>query len=256
MKGDKMPKKLNLEGQRFERLVVLNQAENIKTPNGRSHVAWNCICDCGNKIVVRGDCLRNGHTVSCGCKQKENRLLGGKSRILDLVGKKFGKLTVIQDTGERSASGDVIWLCQCECGKQTKVIGSNLNRKNYGTISCGCSNSRGEEKISQILIQLNIPFEYQKTFNTCIFPDTNRKAIFDFYVDNFLLIEYDGEQHFYPTAFGGNKSGEERLKENQEYDNIKNEYCKENGIQLIRIPYTKYSTLCLNDLIEGGLNDK
>ena len=36
----------------------------------------------------------------------------------------------------------------------------------------------------------------------------------------------------------------------------KRQYCKENGIQLIRIPYTKYSTLCLNDLIEGGLNDK
>ena len=236
-----MPKKLNLEGQRFERLVVLNQAENIKTPNGRSHVAWNCICDCGNKIVVRGDCLRNGHTVSCGCKQKENRLLGGKSRILDLVGKKFGKLTVIQDTGERSASGDVIWLCQCECGKQTKVIGNNLNRKNYGTISCGCSNSRGEEKISQILIQLNIPFEYQKTFNTCIFPDTNRKAIFDFYVDNFLLIEYDGEQHFNYNDKGWNNK--ENFERTQFRDTYKTQWCKENNISLVRIPYTDFKLI-------------
>ena len=243
-----MPRKIDLVGQRFERLLVLSQAENIKTPNGRSHVAWNCKCDCGKEIIVRGDCLRNGHTVSCGCKQKENRLLAGKSRILDLVGKTFGKLTVLGDSGERSSSGDVIWLCQCECGNQTKVTGSNLNRKKYGTISCGCSHSQGEEKISKILTELGIPFEYQKTFDTCIFPDTNKKARFDFYIDNFLILEYDGEQHFYCKESGwNNQKNFERIKKSDAY---KNQWCKNNNILLARIPYTDFKLLSKEYIVQ------
>lgn len=37
-----MPKKIDLTNKRFGKLTVLSQAENIQTPNGRSHVAWNC----------------------------------------------------------------------------------------------------------------------------------------------------------------------------------------------------------------------
>ena len=243
-----MSKKIDLTGQKFGRLLVSEQANNLKTPNGRSHVAWNCICDCGNKIIVRGDCLRNGHTVSCGCKQRENRLLGGKSRILDLVGKRFGKLTVIKDSGNRSPSGDVIWLCQCDCGNQTNVIGNNLTRKKYGTISCGCSHSQGEEKISQILIQSNIPFEYQKTFDNCIFPDTNRRAKFDFYIDNFLLLEYDGEQHFACKNSGWNTK--ENFEIIKKHDSFKNQWCKDNNILLARIPYTDFELISREYIIQ------
>ena len=111
-------------------------------------------------------------------------------------------------------------------------------------------------RIQQLLEENEIHYIQEYKFKDCVSPKGNLLK-FDFYLPEYnIVIEYDGEQHFYLTAFGENKSGEERLKENQEYDNIKNEYCKENGIQLIRIPYTKYSTLCLNDLIEGGLNDK
>jgi hypothetical protein len=49
-----------------------------------------------------------------------------------------------------------------------------------------------------------------------------------------LCIEYDGQQHFNSIDYWG---GENALKENIEKDNIKNEYCKENGINLIRISY-------------------
>lgn len=56
-------KKLELTGQRYGRLVVLRQAENIG-----KRTAWLCRCDCGNEVVVRTDRLRNGHTTSCGCK--------------------------------------------------------------------------------------------------------------------------------------------------------------------------------------------
>lgn len=63
--------------------------------------------------------------------------------------------------------------------------------------SCGCLRSKGEEKIKKILEENNIKFKQQYKFNNCIFPDTKYPAIFDFYVENKYLIEYDGEQHFY-----------------------------------------------------------
>ena len=56
-------KKLELTGQRYGRLVVLRQAENIG-----KRTAWLCRCDCGNEVVVRTNRLRSGHTTSCGCK--------------------------------------------------------------------------------------------------------------------------------------------------------------------------------------------
>ena len=65
---------------------------------------------------------------------------------------------------------------------------------------------------------------------------------FDFYVVNKnIAIEYDGIQHFEPISFGTNKSETtklEKLNAVRLHDNIKNDYCKNNGILLIRIPYT------------------
>lgn len=56
-------KKLDLTGQRFGHLTVLEPAENI---GNRS--AWLCQCDCGRQAVVKTYHLRSGHTASCGCQ--------------------------------------------------------------------------------------------------------------------------------------------------------------------------------------------
>ncbi len=63
-----MPKLVDLTGQRFGRLVVLNREKNRK-----SNATWLCKCDCGNQKIVVGDYLRTGRTKSCGCLDKENR---------------------------------------------------------------------------------------------------------------------------------------------------------------------------------------
>lgn len=57
----------DITGQRFGRLFVESRAANDNF--GRAN--WNCICDCGGRSVVFGGNLRNGHTESCGCMQKE-----------------------------------------------------------------------------------------------------------------------------------------------------------------------------------------
>lgn len=83
----KRPKFRDLEGQRFGRLVALSY-EIRRSPQGSTHYLWQCACDCGEKANVRGACLANGDTRSCGCLRKEkiaiaqaaSRGLGARSR--------------------------------------------------------------------------------------------------------------------------------------------------------------------------------
>ena len=59
-------KKIDLTGQRFGRLLVLEERG-----RKRKEIAWLCQCDCGNAVVIGGWNLRNGKSVSCGCKRRE-----------------------------------------------------------------------------------------------------------------------------------------------------------------------------------------
>ena len=56
----------DLCGKKFGRLTVLSCA-----PSQLKGIHWDCRCDCGKKVSVRGDCLKLGNTRSCGCLQKE-----------------------------------------------------------------------------------------------------------------------------------------------------------------------------------------
>lgn len=107
---------------------------------------------------------------------------------------------------------------------------------------CGCpkcQSSKGEKQIAQWLQTKNITYIQQKIFANC--KDKNGLP-FDFYIPEYnLCIEYDGEQHFKPIDFSG--KGEEwafnKFSITQAHDNIKNQYCKDNNIRLLRIPYFK-----------------
>jgi len=62
---------------------------------------------------------------------------------------------------------------------------------------------------------------------------------FDFYLPEVnTCIEYDGEQHYKPYRFSQDEKYIKKLEKTKQHDLIKNLYCKENGIRLIRIPYT------------------
>lgn len=102
------------------------------------------------------------------------------------------------------------------------------------------NNYKGEIAVRNFLIKNGIEFVEQKKFNDC----KDLKALpFDFYVPKYnLCIEFDGVQHFKPHGFSKNITEEEKIK-NFEYvrnhDNIKNEYCKKNGITLLRLNHLK-----------------
>ena len=63
----KISKLIDLSGERFGSLTVLERAQDIVWGNGQRVVGWLCECDCGNKIIVPRGALRSGNTRSCGC---------------------------------------------------------------------------------------------------------------------------------------------------------------------------------------------
>lgn len=100
-----------------------------------------------------------------------------------------------------------------------------------------CNQSKGEKSITNILEEINIPFESQKRFNTCKY---KRTLPFDFYVNDSFLVEYDGEQHFTEVDYFG---GDKNYELGQLRDNIKTKWAKDNGIPLVRIPYTEFDNI-------------
>lgn len=56
-------------------------------------------------------------------------------QLPNLVGQRFGMLTVVEQAAS-GKDGKRRWVCQCDCGKETTVLGQNLTRG--GTVSCGC----------------------------------------------------------------------------------------------------------------------
>lgn len=223
-------------GQRIGYLTVLGPTD--KRSSGS--IVWECQCDCGNICYVPTSNLRENHTTSCGCKKYQ--LVGEKNR-LKLTGQVFGKLTILEELPPKNSESR--WKCRCECGNEIEASGWLLTKGVVG--SCGCAKrSRGESKIRQLLEENNIPFVEQKTFKTCL-SSNNVPLRFDFFVNDQYLIEYDGEQHFITEGTG--YFTKEVLQEIKQRDQIKNKWCKENNIPLIRIKYTEYDILTLDDLL-------
>ena len=99
----------------------------------------------------------------------------------------------------------------------------------------------GEEKIKFYLNDKNIEYCRQHTFED-LTGNTKRKTKlrFDFYLPKHnLCIEYDGKQHYVPVNFGGcsDEQAEKIHLELIQNDKLKNKYCIDKDIQLIRISY-------------------
>jgi hypothetical protein len=114
-------------------------------------------------------------------------------------------------------------------------------------MGCGCpqcNESHGERLVRQWLKNNDIQYISQKKFDDCkdAYP-----LPFDFYLPDYnCCIEYDGKQHYESVVwFGGQKS----LEYIQKHDEIKTEYCKNNNIKLLRIPYFKNVEETLNNFL-------
>lgn len=130
----------DLTGQRFGRLVVINQASSYIDKKGRKFVRWFCLCDCGNIIIVKADALRSGNTKSCGCLNKEivvenNKKLKKRYNRYDLsneygIGYTFDNEAFYFDVDDYDKIKNYSWSIDTE----GYVVSNKFNGKYYTTV--------------------------------------------------------------------------------------------------------------------------
>lgn len=114
----------DLTGNKFGNLTVIKR-------HGKEFgvgLLWKCLCDCGNEKVISSGHLLSGMYKSCGC-----------SKRYDLLNKKIGLLTVIEESG-KDQYNNILWKCICSCGGSTVLSSTQIVNKR--TKSCGCYRSK------------------------------------------------------------------------------------------------------------------
>lgn len=118
-----------------------------------------------------------------------------------------------------------------ECGTKFNIKPSPYFKQFKKCPHC-FTKSLGEERVASILDNKNIKYVREHRFDDCRYKNT---LPFDFYIKELnICIEYQGKQHYSPVSeFGGS----ERYEYTKRNDLIKKEYCINNGIKLIEVPY-------------------
>ena len=134
-----MGKPNDFTGMKFNRLTVLKKINNIG-----KYIAYLCRCECGREYDVIGRNLTRGSLKWCECFGEEQNNSG---KLIDMTGKKIGRLTVISSEGLKNKCA--VWRCKCDCGEECVVAGGALRKGR--TTSCGCYKKetlreRGDEK--------------------------------------------------------------------------------------------------------------
>ena len=155
-----------------------------------------------------------------------------KKEVYDLVGNEFEVI------GNYINALTKIEMKHNTCGFVFSMKPNNF--LDQGQRCSKCNESKGEKAIAKWLNEKNISFEAQFKIDEC---KNINPLPFDFAVylnDSFVLIEYQGEQHYEAIDFMGGKKG---FKYRQKNDQIKKDYCKNNDIQLLEIPYWDFDNI-------------
>jgi len=135
------------------------------------------------------------------------------------------------------------WICK-KCKHSWNTI---VSKRTVEKTGCPvCKSSKGELKIISYFNKIKINFIPEKTFPNC----TNIIELpFDFYIpDVNLCIEYDGILHFVDKF-----NNPEEFNLTKKRDKIKNKYCRDNGIDLLRIPYWEFDNI--EQILEKTLSE-
>ena len=191
-------------------------------------------CSNGHKWITTYDRFVRVENL---CLECNNILLSINQRLSFLEVKKRieveGYMLLSKDT--EYENNESLLNVKCPKGHRYKVTLSNFQQ---GKRCARCIQSKGENEIGRILNEMSINFKRQYKFTDC----KHKKYLpFDFYLPDYnMCIEYDGEQHFKDGHFG---MTEEEFEELKLRDNIKSKYCKDNNINLIRIPYWEFDNI-------------
>lgn len=215
---------------------VKNKNIKLISPYLGSEKPIRCYCDvCGNEWVTNRplDLFRR----SCGCPTcaNVNRSIN-KRKTHDDFEKRLRKVNPnIELIGQYTRVHDYI-KCRCKIHNvEWESIACNLLNLSAGCPVC--NSSKGESELIFVLDKLGINYTTQKTFDGCRDIHPLRFDAYD--IDNNIAFEFQGEQHYRPVDFIHNNSqvASKMFRALQRRDNIKKQYCTDNAIKLICIPY-------------------
>jgi len=186
---------------------------------------------CGNIYTVSFSKYKNSNQVTCpSCFQKTigEKLKLSKEQLIRYIESENGNILLNPEDYKNNQTINL----KIKCGECGNVYLASLANYQSGQIRChNCSSkkTRGERLVENCLEKFNIEYENEKRFDGC---KDKRCLPFDFYLFDYnTCIEFDGRQHFEPVY------GEESFEMTKLHDKIKNDYCYNNDIKLIRIPY-------------------
>ncbi len=213
-RGDVMVKvKQDMTGWRMwehgvpdSRLTIVRQVEDYIDSNGRHRAQWLCECACEShkQIIVTGDNLRRGHTLSCGCvkceRTTETQLMDMTGWVMSEHGVPDSRVTVVCRTDDEitpKGKHYVQYLCKCSCENQTEFIARGSSLRDGNTKSCGCL----ARELTSIRNKKNNIYDISGEFGIGWTTNTNREFYFD-------LEDYDKIKDYcwYETK-NGNKTG-------------------------------------------------
>lgn len=205
--------------------------------NSNTHLLVRC--ECGHEYFVTFSNFKRGRRCN-----ECNKIKWNKEKIIEYIinQTKFEFVEFVKY--KKSLS-----IIKLKCFYGHEFI-CKFNKIKYGKTGCPiCKESKGERKIENFLTKYNIIYKKQYRNEKC----KNKNTLpFDFYLTNLnAMIEFDGIQHFEAVEYFG---GYEKLLETRFNDEIKNQYCKDNDIKLIRIPYYNYDKI--EDILEKELKVK
>jgi len=210
------------------------------TPKSSKRVWWKC--NKCHKEWKQEICVRaNGH----GCPFCKGNT---KSKSLLKSSETFKNEIFLITFGEYELAGEYIKgnkktkIKHNLCGTIFEITPNSILARKSGCPTCGKKFS-GEEKVEKYLASNNILFEKHKPLINC---KNINPLPFDFLIydknNNFnnIIIEFNGIQHYKPINFFG---GIESFEKQKLRDSIKNNFCIENGINLIIIPYWEFENI-------------
>ena len=178
---------IDLVGQNFDNLTVEKLIGSEK-----QSALWECKCDCGNYINKNSSELTRNVNNSCGCLDEEK----------SLIGKVFGKLTVLEKTEDRYYK-NFVWKCECSCDNKTIIYVPTSSLTTGNTQSCGCLHAESMKIMGEsvrILNEYDLSGEYGIGY-------TSKSEPFYFDLEDYDLIKkytwrYNEDGYLITQPFG------------------------------------------------------
>ena len=220
-----------------EMYAVNPNIELLEPYQGRTkRIQMNCKIHQIQSKKSPAEVMKGKGCIQCGLEKLSIQARTPKDVFIEELYQKYNNINLTDGYISKSE------YAQFDCN----ICGANWTDMPSYVITRGCPRCNSysvESQIGVILQQYKINYIPQYSFNDC---KDKKRLPFDYYLPEYnVLIEYDGEQHYMPVNFGGisDDMARENLKTTQLHDQIKNQYCNDNNISLIRIPYWEKKNL-------------